>query len=163
MDGEEKKGLFTRKWRLVPAVIEQNPTYKKIFVGVILVMLVGIWSQGLSGGVTPKTTESGNASVPTKSNKIVIIGDEGVAYAADGGEVPIIATKEGYEAISRAASVNDQYGVLEMMSSGQYYPVKSGTKVLVIDATISLRKVRILEGIHEGRSGWTSSTFVAAQ
>lgn len=56
----------------------------------------------------------------------------------------------------KSSGVGDKHGVYELIESGRVFTVDNGTKVLVIDSSGSLfYKVRILEGEHAGRAGWT--------
>jgi hypothetical protein len=71
-------------------------------------------------------------------------------------EVGILAnTIDDWNQWDHDFKVNDRFGSAEMVNSDRVWTVKGGTKCLVTDAKGNMRRVRILEGEHIGRAGWT--------
>lgn len=149
---KEKVGYLKKAWGIV-AIIENNPTYKKIFIGSVFVVLIFMFVSSPSSSSTEQVSRS----------VAVEVGAEGKVFLPEGGTIPIFATKELYEQYMKAVNANDQYGKLAVMSSGGFYPVKSGTKALVIERTMTMSKVRILEGVSTGKAGWTPWEFIVAE
>lgn len=150
---KEKVGYLKKAWGII-AVIENNPTYRKIFVGSVFVVLIFMF---VSSPSSPSDSTQSSHSVSVK------VGVEGKVFLPEGGNIPIFATQELYEQYMKAVNANDQYGKLAVMSSGGFYPVKSGTKALVIERTMTMSKVRILEGVSTGKAGWTPWEFIVAE
>lgn len=53
-----------------------------------------------------------------------------------------------------AIIAHDMMRVQQLINEGKILQVKTGTKVLVIDASLDELKVRVLEGEHLGKAGW---------
>ena len=68
------------------------------------------------------------------------------------------------DALMKAITRNDSYGVFDLVLAGKIFMVDEGTKVRVIDRGgflgVSEVQVRILEGKMVGRSGWLPYEFV---
>lgn len=87
-------------------------------------------------------------------------GQEGILEISGQGEVLVATTKENLGKIVHTATVKDDLGIAQMVLAGQAYLVDKGTKVLVIDTTLTASQIRILEGEEIGSSGWVPEEFV---
>jgi zinc-ribbon domain len=74
--------------------------------------------------------------------------------------IPVAVDQDSSDQLIKAQAINDQHAVVQLLLAGKVLSVNDGTKVKVIDSTFTLRQVRILEGSHEGRSGWVPLEFV---
>lgn len=69
-------------------------------------------------------------------------------------------SKEALAEYTKALVSGDQYGKTAMISDGRIFPVKSGTRVLVLEHGFTVKGVRILDGKHAGRMAWIEAEFV---
>ena len=76
------------------------------------------------------------------------------------GDLALGTTKAACEALTKAAVIGDRQGFMQIIMSGRGFGVPPGIKVLVLDRTIGLCEVRLLEGRFQGRSGWLEVEFV---
>ena len=65
--------------------------------------------------------------------------------------VPVAVDQESHDKLIKAQTMKDQHGVAELIVSGKVLPVDDETKIQVIDSTLLMRQVRILEGAYTGR------------
>ncbi len=94
--------------------------------------------------------------IPSK----VSVGEEG--YVNVPSSKAIIATTESnYKEITKIYLANDTMGIGDFLLSGKGFSVPNGTKVLVVDMSTGVRKVRILEGDNIGKSGWIAYEWVS--
>jgi len=70
------------------------------------------------------------------------------------GGVPVSKTLETYDKATEYVISGDTLGYQNLKLSGDVFTVQSGTSVTVIDSKISKIEVRVLEGTHQGKSGW---------
>jgi hypothetical protein len=83
------------------------------------------------------------------------------AVVDNGGPMVMLATTEAaLEDLSKARIAGDKMGIFQVMAEGRAFPVDSKTKILVLDTTFTLRKVRVLEGPHLGKAGWVPMEWV---
>jgi hypothetical protein len=88
------------------------------------------------------------------------IGQDGKLHSGTKA-VPVAVDKDSQGQLTQAQAIKDQHAVVQLVLAGKVLSVMDGTKVKVIDATLTLRQIRILEGPYEGRSGWVPFEFVA--
>jgi hypothetical protein len=89
----------------------------------------------------------------------ISVGEEGRLYS--GGElVPVAISKEAFDEWTKARVAKDKDGQVLLLASGKILTPQKGTKVLVIDTGMFMRKVRILEGEYKGRSGWVATEYI---
>ena len=74
--------------------------------------------------------------------------------AGNSGMFPLAVDEQAYDELSSAMMAKDSYGCQELVNSGKVFLVEEGTEVLIIDRTLYLVKVRILEGTNQGKAGW---------
>jgi len=139
-DENKPKGGF---WKLV----NERPK-----ATVVIVMILFIMSMSLS-------SDSSNNS-PELRSETIHIGEEGFLRANDASFVLLGASKESYDAFLDAQIATDSFGTSELLQSGLIFSVPADTKILVIDSTFAMRKVRILEGERIGQIGWVPYEFV---
>lgn len=90
-------------------------------------------------------------------------GEEGFLRVAGQKEILVASTKESLDRLVNAAVSKDNYGMGEMVLSGEAFFVDTGIKVLVIESGLTSKRIRILEGKKTGYSGWVPSEFVSLQ
>ncbi len=136
-------------------VEEQTPktktSRKKFFIlcGVLVVLIIiGISMGTCPGGTTTETTPS------------VTIGSEAFIRAGNLDTVYLAVDKQSMDMWAKAGLAKDYIGMAQLEASGRIFPVPNGTKVLVIDSSFTLRKVRVLEGDAYGKSGWLPYEWV---
>ena len=84
-------------------------------------------------------------------------GDTGYAYYRTDVTTGVLLfeTKRAYDAAIHARAAKDDYGFRNAVASGAF-SVSAGTRVQVIDVDIKgALKVRVLEGPHRGKAGYT--------
>jgi len=54
----------------------------------------------------------------------------------------------------------DEHGMGLLLASELIFTPQSGTRALIIDTGMTTRKVRILEGRYQGRSGWIPYEYI---
>lgn len=69
-------------------------------------------------------------------------------------EVPVATTKEADAEFSKALNNKDTHGYNQLFAEGKMIRVLTATKAIVIDRSMNMAQVRILEGDHEGKVGW---------
>jgi len=74
--------------------------------------------------------------------------------------VPVAATKEAFEAWTKARVAKDEYGMGLLLASELIFTPQIRTRALIIDTGMFTRKVRILEGKYQGRSGWIPYEYI---
>jgi ribosomal protein L40E len=80
---------------------------------------------------------------------------EKVGSVMSGGPTVLLGVSKGaHDKALQALAVKDNYGLGMLVTSGEVFEIKSGTKVKVIDSSLTLYEVRVIEGPQEGRSGW---------
>jgi len=63
-------------------------------------------------------------------------------------------TKNYHDDWVNAEVAGDMEGITELVLSGRCFLVKQGERVLVIESSWTLRKVRMRSGPYKGRAGW---------
>ena len=66
----------------------------------------------------------------------------------------VCATKEFHDEFVNAQVSGDKDGIKELVIKAKCLPVDKGTRVLVIESSWTLRKVRIKTGPAKGIAGW---------
>jgi len=120
-----------------------------LIIGVVLaIILYFVFSNGDKQGTSDK------------SSGIIKRGSSVVLTSKEGGAIPLAITKEAYKEMRKYWLANDKVGMAQMALSGTMFMVNSGTKALMIDRTTFEYEVRIQDGEHIGKSGWTASDLV---
>ncbi len=76
------------------------------------------------------------------------------------GKVFVAVDDAAWDAMLKASRANDTEGILGMVLAGKLLVVPTNTKARVIEDAFTSAKVRILEGMHDGKSGWVSNEMV---
>lgn len=107
--------------------------------GVLFLLAFLIW-------ISPKPKDDPKPARPSFG-----IGERAVLAGKEGRYVILGVTQGGYGEASRA---KDTHELAVIIRAGVAFSVPVGTKVSVIDRAFQMRKVRVLDGKHEGRTGW---------
>lgn len=92
--------------------------------------------------------------------KMAARGDKvSIISGKDSATAPVATTKEVDDEYSKALSSKDQIGYDSLFASGKMFRVDAGTEALVIDRSMNMAQLRILEGKHEGKTGWVPVEF----
>jgi hypothetical protein len=87
------------------------------------------------------------------------VGEKGRLFS--GAElVPVPVSKEVLKEWTKARRINDEYGQLDLVAEGLILTPEAGTRVLIIDTDLFIKKVRILEGKYQGGSGWVPDEYI---
>jgi hypothetical protein len=93
------------------------------------------------------------------------IGQQARLHRTDGGDDPpaflVAADAKALSQCISAVNAGDPYGNKQLMAAGRLWLVPAGTSVVVLELAFFSRKVRILEGEHQGKAGWIPMEFVA--
>lgn len=95
------------------------------------------------------------AASPPESTSVGI-GEEGRLTDA----VLLAVDDDAWDAMIDAQVAGDQYGLLELITTGAVFAGEKGARVLVVDRGFTSRKVRVLEGETAGLAGWVQTEFV---
>lgn len=136
MDQQVKKKWYKKWWAIV-------------LFGVIAIVLIS--SMGGSESATVTKSEFFNP------------GEEGYLRVSGSNIVSVLNTPEIHEQFMKAGLAKDTYGMAKIISDGRGFNVNVGTKVLVIDSEVGIRKVRVLDGEHAIKEGWVSKEFISKQ
>lgn len=150
-----------------------------ICVTIILISIVAIKS---FEGETPKTdnqtplTTSSTASKTTSktatpsSDTSPSVGDNAYLRLPDNNDpnnkIALGMTAEDAGLITKALIAQDFMGIYELTSQGKAFAISNGSKVLIIDSSVGLRKVRIVSGVQSidndkvGMAGWVPMEWV---
>ncbi len=101
--------------------------------------------------------------VETASTGPIGPGDEGYLRVSNSEIVTVLKTEELQEQFMKSGLANDTYGMAKIIADGGGFNVPVGTKVLVIDSEVGVRKVRVLTGDHAMQEGWVAKEFVQKQ
>lgn len=110
-----------------------------------------------------------NSQQSTSPQELRTIGAEGflrLSNIDDPEQVIFLTpTQELWDEVGKVFLSKDAYGMLELSQKG-VFGISNGTKVLVIDRSFTLTKVRILKGVRPidedkiGLAGWTPKEWV---
>jgi hypothetical protein len=136
MDQQVKKKWYKRWWVIV-------------LFGVIAVVLIS----SIGGSDTATVTRS----------EFFNPGEEGYLRISESNIISVLNTPEIHAQFMKAGLAKDTYGMAKIISDGGGFNVNAGTKVLVIDSEVGIRKVRVLDGEHSMKEGWVSKEFISKQ
>lgn len=105
---------------------------------------------------TPTLEQTQTTPAPSS----VSVGEEGFLQTDGSDTTLVLRSKELLDAFINAAVSNDTYGMSEILLTDGGFLVPNGTKALVIDQELGTRKIRILEGVYLGESGWIPKEFI---
>ena len=89
----------------------------------------------------------------------VNVGEQG--RIASGAQRVIVGVDDAaFDQIVKSQQAHDEAGLTALVLSGRAFFIDEGTRVLVIDRSTTLRKVRTLEGPAAGRAGWIPAEWV---
>ncbi len=96
----------------------------------------------------------------TKEETGLSVGESGFLYLEGVNVVAVCKTKEDFKALVNTQVRNDKVGYENMLRSDKCYTASTLDdfgKVLVVEASLGLRKVRFInsESIHYGKEAWT--------
>lgn len=110
---------------------------------------------------TPKPTQTPTS---TKPREVSELGKEAFLRLPDNTDpkqlIPLAPTKEISGQVTKTLIAKDWQGLLELMTNEGVFSVPNGTKALLIDKAIGLRKVRVLEGEMQSKAGWLPMEWV---
>ena len=168
----EKPALNTQRVSSPVKKTSKTPTSRKIFYfaifGVFLIFaccgiywLLSLVSSNLPSSSSSSSSSSSNSSGSSSnsSSGYLSIGDEGVLYNGS-DQVPVAVTKDVLDQVIHMSTANDTLGYAQLVGAGLVIRVDSGTKVLILDSTVTYKQVRILEGEYVGESGWIPVDWV---
>jgi hypothetical protein len=91
------------------------------------------------------------------------IGENGILQVDGAKSHFVAADEEALKKLFRAIDAKDDYGMADLLLTGQVFSVKDGTRVLVVDKALYTTRIRILEGPYAGKSGWVPYEWVIAE
>ncbi|MCD5384229.1 hypothetical protein LR066_05695 [candidate division WOR-3 bacterium] len=94
-----------------------------------------------------------------KSSSIIITGDI-ARLSADVDPIPVGISKKAMDKFTEAAITKDDHGIVQLFAWGVVFPVSNNTKVRILQVGLMLIKIRILEGEHDGKSGWVPREWI---
>lgn len=86
-----------------------------------------------------------------------------IVSGKNSAEVPVATTKEAEAEFSKALNNKDTHAYNQLFADGKMIRIPAGTKAMVIDRSMNMAQVRILEGSHEGRAGWVPVEFAVKE
>lgn len=132
--------------------LKTKTSRKNVFIGcgvlVAIFIIVAVSIGTCLGGTTTETTPS----APVGSEAFICVPDLDTAHLA--------VDEESMDLWTKACVAKDYIGMAQLEASGRVFPVPNGTKVLVIDSSFAIKKVRVLEGDAYGKSGWLPYEWV---
>ncbi len=69
-------------------------------------------------------------------------------------------TKADFEEIANSIRINDKMGATKAVLQGRAFFIEPNTRVLVIDKSLELVRIRVLEGPTAARDGWVLKKWV---
>lgn len=91
----------------------------------------------------------------TPSRHVIHRGEDGVLVSgSQTQEVYVGATGQVAHQLAKALDANDRNRIGELVSKGEAFAVPAGVRVHVASEHYNERRIRILEGEHEGKEGW---------
>jgi len=151
-------------------------TSKQMLYTVVGALLLFIIFLIIGGGETPPAPKQ-QAPLPTptapeqQQKSPLNIGDAAVLRMNNDPTaiVFLATTPEANKELIKVIQANDAVGLLELGAQGKAFGITNGAKIKIIDRSLGLRKVRIVEGIKSvdqdkvGQSGWVPYEWVVAQ
>ncbi len=137
---------------------------RKGFIYTVAILFgVPILLAAIGGNSKPTSTATQPAVAQTAqpaSSQKVSVGEEG--YIKVSSPKTILAnTKTDLDALTKIYLANDTEGIAEFLVGGQGFAVSNGTKVLVVDTAVGVRRVRVLEGDQASKTGWLPMEYVS--
>lgn len=123
-------------------------TTAQTVVAFIIILMLFAWI-GYRGGCGSTTSTSSSVS----------IGQEG--FLDSGTElVPVAIDQIAFDEWTKARVAKDEQGMLQLILQGRIVSVEKNTKIKIIDQGMFIRKVRILDGKHQGVAGWVAYEYI---
>lgn len=131
---------------------------KATIILIVIFVIVLVWSISSLSKNPPSPPMS-------SSPETADIGFEGMVNANsnknDCKNSTILAiTKEAQDKILKAVNAKDDIGLSQLLLTGEAFMVSNCTKIKVIDRSMFLRQVRVLEGEQFGKAGWMPYEWV---
>lgn len=157
-----------------PSIIKSGLSRKKVVlifgIGTIAAFILAIATNPASEKAKEKQeTQAPIATSIPKPKEVSEPGKEAFLRLPDNTDpkqlIPLAPTKEVSGKVTKTLLAKDWQGLLELASEG-VFGLSNGSKVLVIDTALGLRKVRIIAGVREvdkdkvGLAGWVAKEFV---
>ncbi len=105
-----------------------------------------------------------NSSTPSAPSMPRSVGTGGIAVlrydSGDVNDVFVAVTEDARDRFVQLASAHDREGAAQMVLAGKLFIVPVGTRCRVIDPGVFTYEVRILDGAHQGQSGFVDAEFV---
>lgn len=117
--------------------------------GIILVVM--IFSMKMISPSSDVSTSS--------SSKYMKAGEEGRLIVQGSDIVTVFDTKSALAESTKFANAGDEEGYSRVVYT-QGFIVDSGTRVLVIENSVTSTRVKILEGTNQGKYGWVPYEWV---
>ncbi len=95
-----------------------------------------------------------NSSPPDVNDRAAPQVSGTVRLRLDSAPVYIARDESAHRDFMDVVAARDTHGLTEMLASGELFVVADGTLVRILDRGFGIVRVRVLEGTHEGRSGW---------
>jgi hypothetical protein len=123
-----------------------------VVIGVLVLLYVfAPWGRG--------TDSRAARPAPTSSFGNLLVGQEG--HLDNGGAMAFVALDDAaYDALNKAAGVDDQAGIRELVSAGRVFLTPQHTAIRVLENSVFSVKVRILDGAQKDKAGWVPAEFV---
>lgn len=140
-------------------------------IGGAVVLILGMIGS-LNGKPSGSSTNQSNAAQtnvatqqPVKiSPAKLTMGQQGVLTLAGLPTAYLAKDKDSYSALGKALTIKDDYAVVQLLQGGKIFEATKGSKVLVIDSTLTSLEVRILDGTESvGEAGWLPYEWVSSQ
>jgi hypothetical protein len=90
----------------------------------------------------------------------VTVGSKARLHVDDKEAIPVAASEQSFDRLTKASVAEDTLGIAELAVSGMMFEVPNDTRVLVIDEGFLRTQIRVLEGDHFGRTGWVPFEWV---
>lgn len=133
---------------------KKSGPWAAVALAALVLLMVGLWCSNRWNAVFGPGTAT---STPIGST----IGKQGILHIDGGASSHFVAADEkAFQKLLDAINAKDEYGVSDLLLTGQVFSVKDGTQVLVIDETLYETQIRILEGPYAGKSGWVPHEWV---
>jgi len=72
----------------------------------------------------------------------------------------VAVTEAAWDVMLESQAARDGRGLRIMEEQGQIFRIQEGTQLLVLDQTFLSTKVRVVDGVNEGKAGWVQYEYV---
>lgn len=150
-----KQGVWVANPKARPAA-GAWPNAAISIVGLVLMLGIAALVGRLIGPVGPPVAvESGPPPSPSVS-----VGDEAILDQEGGHGCFVALDEKSWNAMIDAQIRNDEEELAVLMKKAKAIYLRNGTRVKVIASGLASKKVRIRNGLWEGKEGWVQTEFV---